>query len=66
MVLNDEKDQIWVGGFLLFEDEVGLKFSTLPLEFFRWFDYLLVAQRARCWGGESEVIHWKDAHMGIE
>lgn len=50
MVLNDGKNRIWVGEFLLFEDQGGLKISTSPFGFFQWFDYLLVAQGARHWG----------------
>ena len=44
-VVNEHENYIWVGEFLTYTDDT----EKLPMDYTRWFDYLIVAQGAHFW-----------------
>ncbi|WP_240542639.1 SMI1/KNR4 family protein [Exiguobacterium qingdaonense] len=44
-VVNEHENYIWVGEFLTYTDDI----EKLPMDYTRWFDYLIVAQGAHFW-----------------
>ncbi|WP_214875708.1 SMI1/KNR4 family protein [Exiguobacterium sp. CH10] len=44
-VVNEHENYIWVGEFLTYQDDI----EKLPMDYTRWFDYLIVAQGAHFW-----------------
>lgn len=44
-VVNEHENYIWVGEFLTYTNDT----EKLPMDYTRWFDYLIVAQGAHFW-----------------